>query len=104
MTVKSLAGGMHGGSMMKQLATSGLFVTLLTACSQLGSDDEVLKKSLQSNLPAYWEVGSLNLENRENLGSQSDPSVQSRFKAIVRLKEDTATGDVAIIFPRHELD
>lgn len=75
--------------MIKQLGTGGLFLTLLTACSQLGPDDGVLKKSLQLSLPAYWEVGSLNLENRENLGTQSDPSVQSRFKAIVRLKEDT---------------
>jgi hypothetical protein len=75
--------------MMKTVGMGGLLGILLVSCSQLGPNDGILRNSLQSQLPAYWEVSALNLENRENLGSQADPNIQARFKAVLRLKEDT---------------
>jgi hypothetical protein len=63
--------------------------TLLISCGQLGPDDGAIQKSLQSKLPSYWKVNSISLDNKENLGSQSDPSIQARFKAMLQLTEDT---------------
>jgi hypothetical protein len=69
--------------------TVAALIMTVSGCSQSGPSDSELKNSLQSKLPAYWEVTSLSLENKENLGSKSDPNVQARFKAVIRLKEDT---------------
>jgi hypothetical protein len=80
-----------GDSMIKAIGFGGVCVILLTSCSQIGPNDGLLRNSLQSQLPAYWEVSSLNFENRENLGTSSEPSIQGRFKAIIKLKEDTFT-------------
>jgi hypothetical protein len=73
--------------------SSLLVIVLLTlsvsGCSQLGPNDEDIKKSLQGNIPAYLNVDSISFENRENLGTNSDPTIQGRFKAVLNLKEDT---------------
>jgi hypothetical protein len=71
------------------LIAVALLTVTTSGCSQLGPNDGDVKKSLQGNIPAYWNVESISLENKENLGTESDPTVQARFKAKISLKEDT---------------
>jgi hypothetical protein len=71
------------------LISVALLAITTSGCSQLGPNDGDVKKSLQGNIPAYWNVESISLENKENLGTESDPTVQARFKAVLGLKEDT---------------
>lgn len=71
------------------LIVFAFIVATTLGCSQLGPSDDEMKKSLQGNIPTYWNIDSISLENKENLGSASDPTVQGRFKAKLSLKEDT---------------
>lgn len=57
-------------------------------CSQIGPSQDALKTELQNTLPSHWEVVRIERQSTENLGSNVDPVVQSRFKAVLRLKED----------------
>jgi hypothetical protein len=64
-------------------------VIMLTSCSQLGPNDTEFKSSLQASIPKYWEIESVNIESRENTGTNTVPQIQTRFKAKAKLKEDT---------------
>jgi hypothetical protein len=64
-------------------------ILALSSCSQMGPNDQEFKLSLQRSIPSYWEVQSVQIEGRENRGSNTVPQIQSRFKASVKLKEDT---------------
>lgn len=61
----------------------------IAGCSQLGPSNADIKKELQAELPAYLEVTSLDVKERENTGSKVDPNIQARFKVTIKMKEDT---------------
>lgn len=61
----------------------------IAGCGQLGPSNSDIKKELQSRLPAYLEVSSLNVEDRENTGSKAGPNIQGRFKTSLKMKDDT---------------
>jgi hypothetical protein len=54
-----------------------------------GPSSKELAKRFAINLPAYWEIDSFRVEASENLGTKVEPFCRSRFKAVVKLKEDT---------------
>lgn len=66
-------------------------IVIIAGCGQSGPTNADLKTSLQNAIPAYWEVASLKIEKRENLGTRTNPVLQARFQAILKLKEDTFT-------------
>jgi hypothetical protein len=64
-------------------------IMILGGCSSLGPNEKEFRNSLQSKVPNYWEVQSIQIEGRENQGSNTIPRIQTRFKSSVKLKEDT---------------
>jgi hypothetical protein len=71
------------------LIFSSAIIVSIAGCSTLGPGDDAMKKSLQAGLPAYINVEDISFDKKENLGTDSDPSVQARFKSTLKLKEDT---------------
>jgi len=66
-------------------------IVIIAGCSQFAPKNADIKTSLQGAVPPYLEVTSLSIDNRENLGTRTNPVIQSRFKAALKLKEDTFT-------------
>ena len=64
-------------------------VMFLGGCGQSGPSDRDLKNTLQTNLPPYWEVQWIQVESRGNRGSEAIPIVETRYKASIKLSEDT---------------
>jgi hypothetical protein len=62
---------------------------LLPACGGDGPSARDLRETLASQLPAYLEAASLDLDARQNTGSESEPGWSSSFRADLKLKEDT---------------
>ncbi|MCY6494258.1 hypothetical protein [Leptolyngbya sp. GGD] len=48
-----------------------------------------LKQHLQSQLPDYWEITSIEIKEKQNTGTKVDPYIFQRFRAKARLKTDT---------------
>jgi hypothetical protein len=51
--------------------------------------DSKLRQQLQSQLPPFWEVTTFEIKEEQNTGTQVEPSINTRFHAVARLKEDT---------------
>lgn len=66
-------------------------IVIITGCGQSAPKNTELKTSLQNTIPSYWEVASFKIENRENLGTRTNPVIQARFQSLLKLKEDTFT-------------
>jgi hypothetical protein len=64
-------------------------IITLSGCSSLGPSGKEFQESLQGQIPNYWEVQSIQIEGRENQGSNTIPRIQTRFKSLVKLREDT---------------
>lgn len=77
----------------------------LAACSDgMGPSRAELEGQLALRLPHQLEMGSFSVEASENIGTKVEPLIKSRFKAEVRLKEDTferdhQEGEVAFLRP-----
>lgn len=83
-----------------QLPLTAIFcfpVVLIAGCSQNNSPSQAaIKESLQEKLPSYSEVESFQIEKSENLGTKTEPKIQARFRASLRISEDlydTAASD-----------
>ena len=50
--------------------------------------DSKLRQQLQSQLPPFWEVTTFEIKEEQNIGTQVEPSISTRFHAVARLKED----------------
>jgi hypothetical protein len=55
----------------------------------MGPNDKEFNDAVQAKIPSYWEVQSVQIESRGNRGSNTIPQIESRFKASIKLKEDT---------------
>lgn len=68
---------------------SGISLAFLVGCSQNNqpSQSEV-QESLQDKLPDYSKVLSFQIEKSENLGTETEPKIQARFKADITINED----------------
>ncbi|MBW4635233.1 MAG: hypothetical protein KME30_26065 [Iphinoe sp. HA4291-MV1] len=64
---------------------------VLNSCSQPAPSTLELKQQLQNRVPEYWEITSLEIKERENLGTASESKVSQRFQAQAQLKEDLFT-------------
>jgi hypothetical protein len=63
-------------------------IIILSGCNSVGPSKSFLQDRIKDQLPQYWEIKSLKVEKQENLGSNVEPLVSTRFKVIVQLKED----------------
>ena len=86
---------------MFRSTTQYLFIlaapALLVACSgSLGPGDDALEAELTANhLPASWELESLTTTAEENIGSEVEPVINSRFEFEVELQQDLYDGTVS---------
>ena len=62
---------------------------LLPGCGGDGPSSRELRETLASQLPAYLEAASLDLDARQTTGSDTEPAWTSSFRADLKLKEDT---------------
>ena len=54
-----------------------------------GPSDRELRADLATQLPAFLEPASLDLEARQSTGTETEPAWASRFRAQLKLREDT---------------
>lgn len=60
-----------------------------TACGDSGPSSKQLRDQLAMELPAYWEASSFSVEAEQNAGNEVEPVWMARFRAGLKLKEDT---------------
>ncbi|WP_010480020.1 hypothetical protein [Acaryochloris sp. CCMEE 5410] len=71
------------------VAATCLPIFLISGCSQNnGPSQAQVQESLQAQLPSYSEIESFQIEKSENLGTETEPKFQKRFKANLRISED----------------
>lgn len=87
------------------LLTSMLFMTLVVGCSSKSSPSgKELATKFALDIPGYWSLNNFDIEISENVGSETEPVVKSRYVAELKLKEDTyehsrSINDVPVIKP-----
>ena len=70
-------------------AISCIPIVLIVGCSESNTPStEAIKESLKKDIPAYSEITSFQIEKSENLGTETEPKIQTRFKANVRINSD----------------
>jgi hypothetical protein len=69
--------------------TAALCVTVTAGCGQVKPSQTELKQQLQANLPEYLQVSSFESKASDNLGTNAQPRIQTRFHARLTLKDDT---------------
>lgn len=74
--------------MMKR--TILFFISLsLLGCSAQGPSRNEITKALEAELPGYFDVNQIDVEETENLGTKTEPIFKTRFKSEVQAKQDT---------------
>lgn len=53
----------------------------------VGPSDKRISKAIQVELPGFLELNELNIEASENVGSEVEPIVRTRFSGALRLRE-----------------
>lgn len=69
-----------------------LSMLLLTGCLggfSMGPDTSQLENSLQLALPGHLTLKSFTVDGQDNIGSEAEPIIRTRFSAMVSVKEDT---------------
>lgn len=73
----------------RQSALALIVLLALPACGGDGPGERELRAELASQFPTYLEAASFSLEEREALGTEEEPAWASRFRAELKLREDT---------------
>lgn len=70
-------------------AISCVPIVLIAGCSQnISPSQDIIQESLQEKLPPYSEIESFQIEKSENLNTETDPKIQARFTANLKIVED----------------
>lgn len=83
-------------------AVSCIPIVFIAGCNQNnGPSQAQVQESLKAQLPSYSQLESFQIKKSENLGTETEPKIQSRFKASLRVSEDlfntTVSDDLNLI-------
>lgn len=76
-------------SLLPVVTISCIPVVLIASCSQNNTPSQAsIHESLQKELPRFTKIESFQVEKSENLGTETEPKIQARFKANLKINED----------------
>ena len=84
----------------KNLAIVVISSSLLMSCAIEGPSKRDIKRSMETQLPGFWDVSFLEREETENLGTKTEPLYKIRFKAKLKTEQNIFTQDRLSNFSR----